>query len=101
MRILPIFEKYRNDVEFMMIYICEAHPSDKWWLAETKFMRLISTLTNDYPSYDLLEPQTIEERRSAATACKSKLLGDMPVYVDTMDNKINQTYVLGGLLVYI
>ena len=93
MRILPVFEKFRNDFEFIMIYVREAHPSDKWWLGETKFMRLISILTNPYPSYDLYEPQTIEERRTAATACKTKLLGDMPVYVDNMDNKIDQTYV--------
>ena len=50
----------------MMIYLREAHPTDKWWLAETKFMRLISVMSNDYPSYDLKEPETIEERRSAA-----------------------------------
>jgi Iodothyronine deiodinase len=92
-RFLPLYEEFGNDVEFMMIYIREAHPNDKWWLAETKFMRFVSVLTNDYPSYDLFEPKTIEERRSAAQACRAKLLGDMPVYVDNMDNKVNQTYV--------
>lgn len=93
MRFLPLYKKYRNDVEFMMIYVREAHPKDKWWLAETKFMRLISVLSNDYPSYDTMEPETIEERRSAATACRTKLLEDMPVYVDNMDNNVDLTYV--------
>ena len=93
MRFLPLYKKYRNDVEFMMIYVREAHPKDKWWLAETKFMRLISVLSNDHPSYDLMEPETIEERRSAATACRAKLLEDMPVYVDNMDNSVDLTYV--------
>lgn len=93
MRFLPLYKKYRNDVEFMMIYVREAHPKDKWWLAETKFMRLISVLSNDYPSYDTMEPETIEERRSAATACRTKLLEDMSVYVDNMDNNVDLTYV--------
>lgn len=77
----------------MMIYVREAHPNDKWWLAETKLMRFFSVMANDYPSYDLFEPTTIEERLSAAAACRAKLLGDMPVYVDAMDNKVNDAYV--------
>ena len=93
MRFLPVYKKYRDDVEFMMIYVREAHPTDKWWLAETKFMRFISVLSNDHPSYDTMEPETIEERRSVATACRTKLLEDMQVYVDNMDNKVDQTYV--------
>jgi hypothetical protein len=92
-RFLPLYKKYRNEVEFMMIYVREAHPKDKWWLAESKFMRLISVLSNDYPSYDIMEPETIEKRRSAAMACRTKLLEDMPVYVDNMDNNVDLTYV--------
>lgn len=100
MRFLPVYKKYRTDVEFMMIYVREAHPTDKWWLAETKFMRFISVLSNDYPSYDTKEPETIEERRSAAMSCQEKLLEDMPVYVDNMDNKVDLTYVAWPTRVY-
>jgi len=99
-RFLPVYKKYRDDVEFMMIYVREAHPTDKWWLAETKFMRLISVLSNDHPSYDLKEPETIEERRVAASSCQAKLLEDMPVYVDNMDNKVDLTYVAWPTRVY-
>ena len=100
MRFLPVYKRYRDDVEFMMIYVREAHPTDKWWLAETKFMRFISVLSNDHPSYDTKEPETIEERRSVATACRAKLLEDMPVYVDKMDNKVDQTYVAWPTRIY-
>ena len=93
MQFLPVYKKYRDDVEFMMIYIREAHPVDKWWLAETKFMRAVMQASNSYPSYDLWEPETIEERREAALACQAKLLEDMPVFVDNMDNKVDQAYV--------
>jgi len=99
-RFLPVYKKYRNDVEFMMIYVREAHPTDKWWLAETKFMRMLSVMSNDHPSYDLREPETIEERRSAALACQAKLLEDMPVFVDNMDNKVDLTYVAWPTRVY-
>lgn len=84
----------------MMIYVREAHPTDKWWLAETKFMRLIMETVNSYPSYDLKEPETIEERRAAALACQAKLLEDMPVFVDNMDNKVDLTYVAWPTRVY-
>ena len=100
MRFLPVYKKYRDDVEFMMIYVREAHPTDKWWLDETKFMRLISVMSNDHPSYDLKELKTIEERRSAAMSCQAKLLEDMPVYVDNMDNKVDLTYVAWPTRVY-
>lgn len=93
MRFLPIYQEYRDDVQFLMIYIREAHPTDKWWLAETKLMRLLSTMSNPYASYDIEEPKSITERRDAATACRSRLLDDMPVYVDNMDNKVNDIYV--------
>jgi hypothetical protein len=99
-RFLPVYKKYRDDVEFMMIYVREAHPTDKWWLAETKFMRMLSVMSNDHPSYDLKEPETIEERRGAATSCQAKLLEDMPVYVDNMDNKVDLTYVAWPTRVY-
>ena len=65
MRFLPVYKKYRDDVEFMMVYVREAHPTDKWWLAETKFMRLVSVLSNKHPSYDIKEPENIVERRIA------------------------------------
>ena len=100
MQFLPIYKKYRDDVEFMMIYVREAHPVDKWWLAETKFMRLIMEASNSYPSYDLYEPETIEERRAAALACQAKLLEDMPVFVDNMDNQVDLNYVAWPTRVY-
>ncbi len=83
-----------------MIYVREAHPTDKWWLAETKFMRLVMETVNPYPSYDLKEPETIEERRANALACLAKLLEDMPVFVDNMDNKVDSAYVAWPTRVY-
>lgn len=55
---------------------------------------------NSHPSYDLKEPETIEERRAAALSCQAKLLEDMPVFVDNMDNKVDLTYVAWPTRVY-
>jgi len=99
-RFLPVYKKYRDDIEFMVIYVREAHPTDKWWLGETKFMRLLMEQSNPYPSYELKEPETIEERRANALACQAKLLEDMPLFVDNMDNKVDLTYVAWPTRIY-
>jgi hypothetical protein len=91
--LLPIYRKYRDDIKFMMIYIREAHPTDKWWLAETKFMRLIADTLNPYPSYETQEPTSIVERRAVAQTCSKRLLANMPVYIDNMDNQVDLKYV--------
>jgi Iodothyronine deiodinase len=92
-RFKKLYKKYHAEVEFATIYIREAHPTDRWWLAETKLMRIVGGLFNSYTSYDTKNPVTIEERRQVASSCKQALLGDIPVYVDEMDNKIDLTYV--------
>jgi len=99
-RFLPVYKKYRDQAEFMMIYVREAHPIDKWWLGETKFMKLVMQSSNPFPSYELEEPETIEERRGNALACQAKLLEDMPVYVDNMDNKVDLDYVAWPTRIY-
>jgi len=92
-RFTKVYDKYRNDVEFATIYIREAHPIDRWWLAETKFMSMVGRFFNSYVSYNTKNPTTMEERRQVALSCKQALLGDIPVYVDEMDNKIDLAYV--------
>ena len=100
MSLHKIYTKYRDDVEFMLVYIREAHPTDKWWLGTTKVMRLISRIANKRVSFDTPEPITIEERREVALEA-SALLGDMPVYVDEMDNKVDKAYTGWPTRVYL
>jgi hypothetical protein len=63
-------------------------------------MRLVMEIVNPNPSYGLREPETIEERRAAALACQAKLLEDMSVFADNMDNKVDATYVAWPTRVY-
>jgi len=92
-RFKKVYAKYHDDVEFATIYIREAHPTDKWWLAETKIMSNVGRLFNSYVSYNTKNPTTMEERRQVALNCKQALLGDIPIYVDEMDDKIDLAYV--------
>lgn len=57
-------------------------------------------MSNPYPSYELSEPETIEERRENTTACQTKLLEDMPVFVDKMDNKVDLDYIAWPTRIY-
>ena len=93
MSLNEIYTKYNSDIQFMMIYVREAHPTDKWSLAETKFMTLVGELFNTYVRYDIKEPETIDERRQVALTCQKQLLEGIPVYVDNMENTIERQYV--------
>jgi len=88
-----IYSKYKNDVEFMVIYIKEAHPIETWWPGETRIMKMAEKFARARSVSDMHEPGTIEERRQVAMRCKKRILGDLPVYLDTMDNKMNALYV--------
>ena len=88
-----MYGEYGDKVHFMVIYLSEAHPKERWWLGETKIMERIVRWANPYTVTDLGVHSSMEERRRAASRCREQLLGDIPVYVDTMDDFVNTTYV--------
>lgn len=93
MRFQEIYSRYKDEVEFMVIYIKEAHPIETWWLGETRIMKMAERFADARSVSDASEPRTVEERNRLALRCKQMILGDMPIYVDTMDNKVNESYV--------
>ena len=56
-------------------------------------MRFVADVLNPYPSYDTKEPATIQERHGVAQTCSKRLLANMPVYIDNMDNQVDLQYV--------
>ena len=62
MSLYDLYAKHHDRVQFLMVYIREAHPVDGWWLgggligAAMKLGRLKAAT-------DVYDPQTIEERR--------------------------------------
>ena len=91
MGIQKLFEKYHQDVQFLSIYIREAHPIDGWWLGRRLTRGVIS---RRFPkvSMDHYDPKTIEERRGVAKECKIALGYDFPTFVDEMDDPVNHAY---------
>ena len=93
MSLQDVYDTYHDEVEFITVYVREAHPSDKWWLGETRTQRAIMSLTDARVRTDIVDPTTMEERREVAAACQKTLLGGkVPVYVDTIDDRVSTMY---------
>ncbi len=62
-------------MEFLVVYIREAHPLDGWHLGEGK-------------GPDISDPKTIEERRAVAEDCEAAMAYGIKTYVDEMDDAV-------------
>jgi hypothetical protein len=92
-RLREIHAKYRDSVEFIVVYVKEAHPTDKWWLGRTRTQRALHEVSGDLARIDVSDPVTLAQRREVAASCHSGLLdGVVPLYVDTIDNRVNNLY---------
>ncbi len=89
MRLNEIFETYKNDVEFLLIYIHEAHPSDGW-----------QTPQNLYDAVIYQAPSDDDERSEIANTCQIELDFKMPMLVDSIDNAVEEAYVSEPIRMY-
>ena len=101
MSLQKLYNRYNEDIEFMVVYIKEAHAQDEWWLGETKLMRLGFELGGALANTELFAPTTDEERLKNATKCKNRILGDLPTYVDGIDNAVNDAYAALPTRIYL
>jgi iodothyronine deiodinase-like protein len=75
-----LFQAYGDDVQFVIVYIAEAHALDSR-----------SPIVGRGPLLE--EPATLEERLSHAGKCMAGLgLDAIPAVVDKIDDKIMQAY---------
>ena len=72
-----LYANYRDDVQFLVIYIREAHPTDGWDVNS---------------QYRVVDPTTLEERRHVAGMCEVGLQYGIRTYVDEMDDAVMQAY---------
>ena len=91
MSLHDIYKKYHDRIQFLSIYIREAHPVDGWWLGKGLFGLLLK-LDKSKAALDLYEHKTIEERRAAAGRCENMLKYGVKTYIDEMDNAVNNLY---------
>ena len=77
MSLRDLYAEYSDRVQFLMIYIREAHPTDGW------------DVGSQYRTHD---PKTLEERRQVAADCEIALQYGIHTYVDEMDDAVMTAY---------
>ena len=70
------YQKYKGDVEFLFVYIREAHPADSNWAIRNT----------------VRDPRSQKERNKVATMCNSELKMSIPTVVDDMFDSVNMSY---------
>ena len=65
-----MYAQYNQQIQFLVIYIREAHPENGWKLKDT----------------GIYDPTTIEERRKVASQCEVALQYGIKTYVDEIDD---------------
>ncbi len=92
MSLRDLYKKYQERVQFLMIYIREAHPKDGWWLGGGVAKQFIKAMGGAKAATDVYDPKTIEERQAVAGRCEVELEYEIPTYVDEMDDPVSKAY---------
>ena len=83
--------KYQDRVQFLVIYIREAHPVDGWWLGGGVFGQFLKA-SGSKAATDIYDPKTTEERWIVAGRCEAELQYGIPTYVDEIDDPVSKAY---------
>ena len=85
----------------MVVYVKEAHPTDKWWLGRSRTQRAIHQLSGNPARLDVPDPVTLEQRRKVAASCQANLFdGVVPLYVDTIADEVSVAYTAKPTRIY-
>ncbi len=74
-------KRYGDRVQFLAIYIREAHPTDGWRLP-----------SNDKAGILISQPRSTKERTEVAARCCQALQMTMPHLVDDVDDAVGRAY---------
>ena len=84
-RLNDIYDRYKNNIHFVWVYIKEAHPNDS-----------IGGYRSDYNvdvGIEFNQPKTERERAAVAQQCVSRLKIRMPMLLDDMNNQAEEKYI--------
>ena len=82
MRLNELYAKYKDQVQFYIVYIREAHPAEGWQVPNNLIENVIYN-----------EPTTDDERTEVASACQLNLDLHMPMLIDSIENDVDEKYV--------
>lgn len=91
MSLQDLYRLYHKQVQFMMIYIREAHPVDGWWFGDGLIGKMVRRRVPKV-ALDVIDPQTLDERRAVAGRCEAALQYGIHTYVDEMDDRVSKAY---------
>lgn len=100
MSLQQLYKKYNDQIQFLSIYIREAHPVDGWWLGSGLFGMALK-IGVAKAATDVYDPQTIEDRRVVAGRCEAALKYGIPTLVDEMDDAVNKAYAAWPTRLYL
>ncbi|MBI2861052.1 MAG: hypothetical protein HYX91_06045 [Chloroflexi bacterium] len=100
MSLHDLYHQYRDRVQFLMVYIREAHPVDGWWLGGG-ITGVVTKAIGFTAATDVYDPKTTEERQAVAGRCQSELKYEIPICVDTIDNVVNTAYAAHPTRLYL
>ncbi len=86
-----IYEQYHDQIQFINIYIREAHARDAWWLGDGVIGKVMRRLFSR-AAYDVDDPRNSAERHEVASQCRLALHLDMLMLVDDEDDSTNEAY---------
>jgi peroxiredoxin len=76
-----LYQDYKNQVDFLIVYITEAHPSDVWQMQSNIKDKVV-----------FASPKDEEERALLAGACVRRLGIDIPAVIDEFGNSTERAY---------
>ena len=76
-----IYQRFRDQMEFFVVYVQEAHPTDGW---QAEGNLTDGVLFRQHQDYD--------ERDGMAQTCSLALHMDIPTLIEEMDNEIDEAY---------
>ena len=100
MSLKDLYDKFGDNVQFVSIYIREAHPVDGWWFGKG-ITGLAMRAARVRAATDVYDPETIEERREVAGRCETSLAYGIPTLVDEMDDAVNEAYAAWPTRLYL
>jgi thiol-disulfide isomerase/thioredoxin len=76
-----LYQRYKNEANFVMVYVREAHPTDGWAMD-----------SNAKAGVAFKQPATLAERAEVCEVFRKRLKPGMPVVVDEIADPVNTAY---------